>query len=174
MGLLKYIVSLPFYPRASIIASMLANISTIMCCCDDVLTTEPHIESQLQFLSTVISACGAYATLSTRVDCISPRQPASLLSTFWSSAPAYSAAACLTPLTLLLQLVPLLQLASLVCVTPLASLLPMRRLRRLRRLLAPHFVRPCYRVCHLRRLRRRDACGAAWQPSLLRCSGPQR
>ncbi len=82
MGLLKYIVSLPSHPRASIIASMLANIPTITCCCDDVLPTEPHIESQLQFLSTIVSACCAYTTLSACVDCISPRPLASLFQHF--------------------------------------------------------------------------------------------
>jgi hypothetical protein len=54
------------------------------------------------------------------------------------------------------------------------SLRCLRRLRRLRRLLAPHFLRPCYRLCHLRRLQRRDACGAAWHPSVPRSRSPQR
>jgi hypothetical protein len=74
MGLLRYIVSLPSHQIASIIESMLANIPTITCRCDNVLPTEPHIESQLQVLSTLVSACDAYATLSACVDCISTRQ----------------------------------------------------------------------------------------------------
>ncbi len=60
----------------------------------------------------------------------------------------------------------------ILCVTPLASLLPMQSLRRLRSLLAPHFLRPCYRLCHLLRLRRSDAYGAALQQSLPRSRGP--
>jgi hypothetical protein len=174
MGLLKYIVSLPSHQRASIIASMLANIPTITCCCDDVLPTEPHIESQSQYLSTIVSACGAYATLSACVDCITQAACITLVNiiVICSALVAYSAAACLALLILLLPLVPLVPLASFVCVTP-------RRCcrcgaRAACAVLAPHFSRPCYRLCHLRRLRHRDACGAAWQPSLPRSRGPQR
>ena len=120
MGLLKYIVSLPSHQRASIIASMLANIPTITCCCDDVLPTEPHIESQSQYLSTIVSACGAYATLSACVDCITQAACITLVNiiVICSALVAYSAAACLALLILLLPLVPLVPLASFVCVTP--------------------------------------------------------
>ncbi len=124
MGLLEYIVSLPYHQRASIIASMLANISTITCCCDDVPPTEPHIESQLQYLSTMVSACGAYATLSACVDCISPRLPASLLSTLLSSASLSSR----TPLQLALR--------CLYCCCRLCHLYRLRHLFALRRVAA--------------------------------------
>jgi len=107
---------------------------------------------------------------------MSPRPLALLLPTFLSSAPLLS----LTPLQLALRR---LHCCCRLChFCRLRHLFALRRLRRCCRCGAcgawaacsPHFLRPCYCVCHLRRLRRRDACGAAWQPSLPRSFGPQR
>ncbi len=98
------------------------SICTITCCCDDVLPTEPHIESQLQYLSSIVCACGAYATLSACVDCISPRPPASLLSTLLSSAPSR------TPLQFALR--------CLYCCCRLCHLYRLRHLFALRRVAA--------------------------------------